>query len=358
MLKMKASIIIALDSNLNFTDNFLFFLSRYNNIREYELIFTSDGNNDVNYEKSIINFFDNDYKYIEHKSKMGYGVVNNIAAQYSTTDILIFMNADIILQNDCLEKLINSLDEKHAQAIQPLLIYPQTMKVQSTGHVFCKYYNTHMFENRSIYDDIVNKPGYRNAFTTALCAIYKKEFLKHGGFDEKYFNAWEGMELGLKIVSSGGKCYYNPEAKAFHIRGGGRGQYKIDETPQTAYFWSKWGNVITENLSQVINAQLCDNDKDLQYKLVNFSCIRDFEYITSKINLDVAVFLNYTEYAGYDKIEFFKILPYSLLDIDCNIIYLSNNYTNIINNFLWFSLRNKNNDIIIDLSGNCIKPLP
>jgi GT2 family glycosyltransferase len=351
---MKASIIVALDSNLNFTDNFLYFLSQYKNIEQYELIFTSDGNNDVNYKKSICRFFDN-YKYIEHKAKMGYGVVNNIAANKTSTDILIFMNADIILEPKCLEHLILSLESKDAQAVQPLLIYPQTMQVQSTGHIFCNYYNTHMFENRSINDIIVNKPGFRNAFTTALCAVYKKEFFKHGGFDEKYFNAWEGMELGLKIVSNGGKCYYEPSAKAYHIRGGGRGQYKIDETPQTAYFWSKWGNVIKENLSQVINEQIYDIDKEEQYILINFSCIRDFKYIIEKLNINVIEFLNYTEYAGNKSIEFFKTLPYSLLNLDCNIVYLANNYSYIIKNSLWYSLREKYNDIIIDLAGNCLK---
>ena len=355
---MKASIIVALDSNLNFTDNFLYFLSKYENIKEYELIFTSDGNNDVNYEKSITRFFGKNYKYIDHKIKRGYGVVNNIAAHQSTTDILILMNADIILQPNCLENLILSLRQEKVQAVQPLLIYPQTMRVQSTGHVFCKFYNTHMFENRSINDPIVNKPGYRNAFTTALCAVDKEEFFKHNGFDEKYFNAWEGMELGLKIVTSGGKCYYNPAARAFHIRGGGRGQYKIDETPQTAYFWSKWGNTINENLSKVINLQVDDSDKNLRYILLNFSCIRDFQYIANMLSLDIVECLNFTEFAGNPKIEFFKTLPYSLLDIEFNIIYLANNYTTIINNSLWFDLRNMFNDIVIDLSGNYIKPLP
>ena len=44
--------------------------------------------------------------------------------------------------------------------------------------------------------------------------VKKKTFNLHGGFNEKYFNAWEGMELGLKITLNGGKCYYNPLAKA------------------------------------------------------------------------------------------------------------------------------------------------
>lgn len=355
---MKASIIVALDSNLNFTENFLYFLCKYQTIQDYELIFTSDGNNDINYEKSIKKYFNENYIYIEHKTKLGYGVVNNIAARYATTDILIFMNADIILQANCLENLICSFKQEKIQAVQPLLIYPQTMRVQSTGHVFCKYYNTHMYENRNINDSIVNQPGLRKAFTTALCAIYKDIFFKHGGFDEYYFNAWEGMELGLKISNSGGYCYYSPEAKAFHIRGGGRGQYKIDETPQTAFFWSKWGKAINENLSDVINAQVESNDKNLQFILLNFSCIRDFQYIMDKLSLDIVECLCFTELAGYSKIEFFKTLPYSLLNIEYNIIYLANNFSSIISNSLWFDLRNTYNDIIIDLSGNYLKTLP
>lgn len=45
---MKASIIIALDSSENFTRNFLYFLSKYKTINDYEIIIASDGNNDIN----------------------------------------------------------------------------------------------------------------------------------------------------------------------------------------------------------------------------------------------------------------------------------------------------------------------
>lgn len=73
------------------------------------------------------------------------------------------------------------------------------------------------------------------------------------------------------------------------------------------------------------------------------------------MNINVIEFLNYTEYAGNKSIEFFKTLPYSLLNLDCNIVYLANNYSYIIKNSLWYSLREKYNDIIIDLAGNCLK---
>lgn len=353
---MKASIIIALDSNENFTRNFLYFLSKYETIDDYEIIITSDGNNDINYRKIVYEFFGSKCIYIENRNKQGYGIVNNIATKYASTNIFIFMNSDVILENKCLEALIEPLSRDEIDSVQPLLIYPQNMTTQSTGHVFCQYYNTHLFENRPITDSIVQQPDYREAFTTALCAIKKKTFNTYGGFNEKYFNAWEGMELGLKITLDGGKCYYNPLAKAFHIRGGGRSQYKIDETNQSAYFWSQWGNKITENLSEVLNKQLKElihgdiND----YILINFSCIRDFDYIQNKLLINISDSIQYTELAGHSYIEFFKTLPYFWLSIKSNIIYLANNFSIINNNRLWFDMRKEHHDLIIDLSGNCL----
>lgn len=351
---MLASIIVSLDSNDNFTRNFLYFLSTYASIREYEIILTSDGNNEINYDRIIYDFFPDNCIYIYNEKKQGYGIVNNIASHYASTDILIFMNADIILGSKCLESIIAPFSDKTIEAVQPLLIYPQNMSTQSTGHIFCQYYNTHMFENRPITDDIVNQSGYRKAFTTALCAIRKDIFEAYGGFNEKYFNAWEGMELGLKITSNGGKCYYNPSAKAFHIRGGGRGQYKIDETPQTAYFWTQWGQNISENLSEILNMQIENIEKGKKYVLLNFSCIRDSSNIASKLSINIVDSIKYTELAGYTSIEFFKTLPYFLLSLEKDIIYLANNFTIIKNNKLWFDMRKSHNDLIIDLSGNCL----
>lgn len=353
---MTASIIIALDSGENFTRNFLYFLSKYETIKDYEIILTSDGNNEIDYNKIILEFFDDKCIYINNDKKQGYGIVNNLASQYASTNILIFMNADVILEKKCLEALIEPFSDNEIDAVQPLLIYPQSMSTQSTGHVFGQYYNTHLLENRSITDEIVQQPGYRKAFTTALCAVRKDVFDRYGGFNETYFNAWEGMELGLKITSNGGKCYYNPSAKAFHIRGGGRGQYKIDETPQTAYFWSQWGQSITEDLSEILNKQLVNliKNNDNKYFLINFSCIRDFDDICNKLSINIYDSIKYTELAGYTNIEFFKTLPYFWLSIESDIIYLANNFSVIKNNKLWFDMRKHHNDLIIDLSGNCL----
>ena len=59
-------------------------------------------------------------------------------------------------------------------------------------------------------------------------------------------------------------------------------------------------------------------------------------------------------YSGLDKIDFFKVMPIRISDFNSNIIYCCNNFIQIINNKVWFSLRSHMHDIILDLSGNAI----
>lgn len=352
---MKASIIIALDSSYNFTEVFLGHLCRYATLSEYELIFTDDGNDEVDY-KHLLDIYIKNYYYIPHKNKHGYGIVNNHAVQHSHNDILIFMNSDIILTEKCLETLITSLHEHNAVAVQPLLIYPQTNLVQSTGHVFNKLYNAHLFENRNISDPIVQTAGIRKSLTTALCVMYKNVFLAYNGFNEFYFNAWEGMELMLKLSLNGEICFYEPKAVAYHIRGGGRGQYFIDETPQTARFWTCWGDKINENITDAYLMQLSETMLLKKYIVINFSCITNLESIFEKLPIKIIKYVNYCELAKMDKIEFFKELPYAYSTLNSCFIFFSNNFKNILNNRLWFTMRGDKQDYIMDLSGNLIKP--
>lgn len=352
---MKASIIIALDSSYKFTEVFLGNLCRYATLSEYELIFTDDGNNEVDY-KQLLDIYIKNYRYIPHNKKYGYGIVNNHAVQLSHSDILIFMNADILLTEKCLETLIDSLKKHNAVAVQPLLIYPQTNLVQSTGHVFYKYYNAHLFENRYISDPIVQTPGIRKSLTTALCVMYKHIFLAYNGFDEYYFNAWEGMELMLKFSLDGKICFYEPKAVAYHIRGGGRGQYYIDETPQTARFWTYWGNKIDEDITDKYLMQIPESMLSKSYILINFSCITNLENIFEKLPIIIDHYVNYCELAKMDKIEFFKELPYAYSTLNTCFIFFSNNFKNIVNNQLWFSQRGEKHDYIMDLSGNLLRP--
>ena len=114
---------------------------------------------------------------IKLKEKLGFAKVNNLAVNVATSETLVFINTDVFPNNDCINKMICALnsDEKIA-AVQPLLLYPQSGLVQSTGHVFSEFKSGHLFSMRKSTDKIIKQSASRQALTMALCAVKKKVF--------------------------------------------------------------------------------------------------------------------------------------------------------------------------------------
>lgn len=350
---MKASIIISTNSNRTLFENFLFQLSEYPTINEYEIIVVNDGGEYITSEEKYKNLGFNHVHKIDFSEKKGYGAANNIASQYAECDILIFMNDDIILKPNCLEHMLFTLKRGDISAVQPKLIYPQSDLVQSTGHIFTKFTNAHALENAHINSIIVNRSHERQALTTALCATEKTLFFEMGKFSTEYYNAWEGMEYTLKLTLNGKKCWYDHKAEAYHIRGGARNQYELNEEAQSAFFWSKWSGKIKEDLHNIISAQLILADSS-EYLVLNFSKLPDPESILKACGINIADMVSYTYISGAKSLDFFRCLPNFLCRSEANIIYFTNNYTQIKNNLLWFEYRKNQKDLIIDLSGNVI----
>lgn len=356
---MKASIIISISDVNVLTYNFFHTLKNYENIKNYEIIVVCD------FEYSSIdadNFFQKfdfkNLKYFVLDKKQGYGKANNFGVKQSSYDILLFMNDDIILTPCCLEILIDDIKQQKADAVQPKLLFPQTHKIQSTGHTFTRYNNAHLFANASTDNPFVNQSNLRAALTTALCATRKDIFVALGGFDEYYYNAWEGMEYFLKLTHMGYKCLYESSAIAYHIRGGSRGLYKINENPQSAYFWSKWKDIIPEDLVHYHLIQLDNKDLGKNYIVLNFSSLPTTKNLLEQERFNIVDEVYYVHYSGLSSIDFFKTLPIGMMNSSFDFIYFCDNYSQIINNKLWFQQRNRNNDLILDLSGNVIKNLP
>lgn len=352
---MKASIIISTDSNKTLFENFIYFLSKYRGINDYEIIVVIDSD-DFLFDESLFESYGiENIKIVNPKIKLGYSAANNLAATHATSDILVFINDDIILKDNCLELLINTLQMEQVGAVQPKLIYPQSKLIQSTGHTFTKYTNSHALENSSSESPVVNKNYIRNALTTAVCATKKELFFRMGGFDTVYYNAWEGMEYTLKLTSEGYMCIYEHKAEAYHIRGGARSGYLLDESAQSALFWSKWSSKIKADLHEIIMTQLTEEMVDSEYILINLSKITNSRAILENCGLKVLNEILYTFNSGLKYVDFLKTIPTRIISSDKNIIYFTNNFTQVKNNYLWFELRKTLDDLIIDLCGNIVK---
>ena len=353
---MRYSIIVAFNNNYALMSNFLEHLLQNVDQNEGELILYSDGCRDcetLEYLKKRAAECAWIKLFLSFKQQ-GYSIANNLAVKESSGEILVFLNSDVLPQYGSIEKLVNTVVSiPQPCAVQGRLIFPQNMQIQSTGHLFCGCYNNHIYTGKSYDDPLVLREGTRQALTTAFCAIPREVFLKYGGFSEQYYNAYEGMELTLKISNDGGQCLYCPSCVAYHITGATRNVIQFDDEMPGRYFWSAWKNRLHSDLADYIQPQITEVMREQIYFLVECGTIPDWSIIlkhlglmtSGKIELDSRFSKN---------IDLYHNLPFSALQYAGPYLFTVNDMATLRGNHNWAVVRNNSKDLVLDGHGNAI----
>lgn len=354
IVKYVASIIIPVSDNCTILEYFIKDLQNKINIYDYQLIFVIDG--PVNSKiLELLHNFSLEYPSVlstQLTEKSSYAHVNNCGRKFAESDLLIFMNTDIFLQENCIEAMIDALYQNHVQAVQPLLIYPQNNCVQSTGHIFGDCYNRHALKEQSINYPFVKISAKRQALSLALCLIPASVFDECGGFDEYYYNGWEGLDLTLKITQLGYICWYESKAKAYHVEGGSRKKLSLNESLQAGHFWSNWGQIVKHDAIDILKMQLEEIDLSSNYIVYNFTTYRSWGTLLDSLNFIYDDIIDKTKYSNESNLDFYNVLSYHALIVPNPIIFLVSSFTSLKDNALWMRYRENNQDIFIDLSGN------
>jgi GT2 family glycosyltransferase len=345
----RASIIISVDNSFAIIDNFFQTLYSFINKEIYEIIVVDDYCTDfqtIQYlkilkEKSLIDIL------ITLDKKCGFGKANNIGVKNSTTNCLIFMNTDIIINNDIIDKLVDIYYEKKWGCFQPLLLYPQNQKIQSAGHLFGTFFNRHALENNT--PDILNDQLSikRQALTLAFCVIDKKIFWEAGGFNEFYYNGYEGIETILKINQKH-ICVLIPYLTAYHVRSVAVSKTVFDEEQKIPYFWCRCNDMIKNDFVTFIQQFLPETAYAKHYmalQMTSFDLVTEVTKAGIHISESISLIQN-------GPIELFSLLPFSFLHTPTPLLFLCDNFTQLKNNLLWIQLRKGPYDLIVDSNGN------
>lgn len=349
-----ASIIIPVSNNYIILEYFIEHLARTICMNNYQIIFVIDGYVDCKILE-ILNKYSLKYpnvNCVQSYKKTSYAYVNNYGRTFATADLLIFMNTDIFLQENCLEIMVDSLHKNNVQAIQPLLIYPQTNCVQSTGHIFGDCFNRHALNGQSIEHPFVAQSATRQALSLALCLIPTAIFDECNGFDEYYYNGWEGLDLTLKITQRGYLCWYESEARAYHVEGGSRKKFSLNESLQAGHFWSKWGHIVKSDIIDLLKKQVCNIDTSKEYIVYDFTTYRSWRAILNKLHILYEDIIDKTQYSNEQILDFYNVLSYQALISTDPILFLVTSFSCLKDNNLWIKYRKNNGDMFIDLSGN------
>jgi glycosyltransferase involved in cell wall biosynthesis len=132
------------------------------------------------------------------------GGLRNFGAEKAKGDILIFLDADNVLDNSVINNIVKNLLVDNIGAIGvPLRPYGDPTWVEKTW-----YYHIHTYKKG------LNKAG---AIASGAFGIKKKLFLEAGGFDER-LAVGEDTELSRRLKNMGYQIYLDPEC-VIHNKG-------------------------------------------------------------------------------------------------------------------------------------------
>jgi len=202
---MKVSIIIPVHNGEKTIKNCLksIYESSYN---DFEVIVVDDASTDST--PQIAKTFP--CKVINLKENKGPATARNLGAKNAEGEILLFIDADVVIKNNTLEKIITNFKTlTEISAVQG--VYAHQAYLPNLPTLYKQYHHHLKFKKAS---------KFLNSTSTFCLAVKKKEFKSIGGFDEGFSptSAAEDVELGLRLNNAGCKIYLNKKIKVTHLK--------------------------------------------------------------------------------------------------------------------------------------------
>ncbi len=165
-------------------------------------------------------------KMTENKQNLGYCRANNLSLKRAAGQYLLFVNSDVILHRDYIEKALEGFQqEERIGMVSGKILRFDKMTVDSTGQFLARSRKTIERGYGQKDDGRFDSEG----FVFSVCgaaAFYRKQMIdeicyENGEFfDEDFFSFHEDIDVGWRANLMGWRGYYSPQALAYHFRGG------------------------------------------------------------------------------------------------------------------------------------------
>lgn len=226
-MKDKITVIVTLYNRLEYAKNMILALQQQTKQID-ELIFADDGSSEklMEYIKDLLNNCNFKIKHV-YQDDIGFRLARsrNNGAREADGDYLIFLDQDVIFDNDFIEKIYNSRKKKRmifSEALGSSL--EEKNKIQ-------ELINSQKFDYKEIYklvddnkkieqDKIVNKEKFYNflyklklrtrgaKIVGLIFSLFKEDFININGLDEKYIGyGYEDDDFGNRFFKYGGETF-------------------------------------------------------------------------------------------------------------------------------------------------------
>ena len=145
----------------------------------------------------------NNLKCILSESNLGMGAGNNIGIEAATTDYVLILNPDVLLENNTIEELFLA-----SQNIENFSILAPLEK---------NFINYGFFNKKKSNKNLEDSPFNVDFVDGFAMLINKKKFSEIGYFDENFFMYLENNDLCKRSRDKGDLIYIVPRSKVNHL---------------------------------------------------------------------------------------------------------------------------------------------
>ena len=224
---MKVSIITPNYNGENFLNiYFESLISQNKHIREVIIVDNGSTDNSVNiikdYQKNL------DYPLqiilIQNKENLGFAKATNQGIKIAQSELLLFLNNDVELNNNSISPLINCItkDDFIFSSASKMIQFNNRNLIDDAGDEYTLLAYTKKVGNGQNINKYTKE---RETFSScAGAALYKRSLvIKLGCFDENFFAYMEDVDLAYRAQINGYKNVYCPESIVYHIGSGSSG---------------------------------------------------------------------------------------------------------------------------------------
>jgi len=163
--------------------------------------------------------------YIRNDSNLGFSKGNNVGAKKATADTLFFLNSDMELIDSSIVNMVEYFKiNPNVGLLGPRFLNPDltpqgsAMPPQTALNAFKEYW-LGILSSYTKYTPQTTMPTPVWAVSGGAVMISKADYLKVGGWDEKYFFYYEDLELCRQIRKLGKQVVYYPQCQVIHRHG-------------------------------------------------------------------------------------------------------------------------------------------
>lgn len=221
------SIIIPVFNKVEFTKQCLEALAQNTPGELFEVIIVDNASNDGTHE--FLECLEGDVTVITNETNLGFAKACNQGACAANGKYLVFLNNDTIPHPDWLTCLIHVADEREdIGVVGSKLLFPDGT-IQHAGVVLVDTpsgkLGRHLYWGRPGDFPPANRARDFQVVTAACMLIHKGLFFDINGFDERYVNGMEDVDLCLKVRNSGKRVYYCPNSVLTHFESKSEGRF-------------------------------------------------------------------------------------------------------------------------------------